>query len=92
MVTYKLKYNYDFSEVEGDYIVTPKNGETTTKALVINETTYKIMELLQNSVSICEIVENLSEVYSESNITLFDDVKAVIEELDKAGLIIRDEQ
>lgn len=92
MVTYKLKYKYDFSEVEGDYIVTPKNGETTTKALVINKTTYKIMELLQKSVSISEIVEKLSEVYTESNIALFDDVKKVVEELEKSGLVMSDEK
>lgn len=92
MITYKLKYNYDFSKVEGDYIVTPKNGETTTKALVINETTYKIMELLQNNVSISEIVEKLSEIYAESNISLFEDVKSIVEELENSGLIVSDEK
>lgn len=92
MTTYKLKYNYDFNEIEGDYIVTPKNGETTTKALVVNETAYKIMDLLQKSISISEIVEKLSEIYAESNISLFNDVKAVVEELEKSGLIESDEK
>lgn len=92
MDTYKLKYDYDFSEVEGDYIATPKNEEFTTKALVINETTYRIMMLLQNGISISEVVKKLSERYTVSNTVLFNDVKVVIEELGKAGLIERDEK
>ena len=92
MITYKLKYDYDFSEVEGDYIATPKNGESTTKALVINETTYRIMMLIQNGMSISEVVKKLSEIYTVSNTVLFNDVGVVIKELDKAGLIDRNEK
>ena len=92
MDIYKLRYDYDFSEVEGDYIATPKNGESTTKALVINETTYRIMMLLQNGISISEVVKKLSEIYTVPNTVLFNDVEVVIEELGKAGLIERNEK
>ena len=50
------------------------------------------MDLLQKSISISEIVEKLSEIYAESNISLFNDVKAVVEELEKSGLIESDEK
>ena len=92
MTSYKLKYNYDFSEVEGDYIVTPKNSEATTKALVINETTYRIMKELQNDVPVCDIVDVLSKIYTISKEELFDDVKKVINELEKVELIYKNEK
>ena len=84
---YKLKYDYEFSEIEGEYIVTPKNGETTTKAMVVNVTTYLILKELQEKHTISEIVKILKSFYQVETDRLFADIENVIDELKTADLI-----
>lgn len=87
IMQYKLKYNYDFSEVEGDFIVTPKNGEITSKAMVVNSTTYHILNALQEKCTISDLVQILKKYYQVDEDSLYSDVDAIITELKHADLI-----
>ena len=84
---YKLRYAYEFSDVEGEYIITPKNGEVTTKAMVANATTYFILKKLQEKCTISDIVNVLKGSYQVDEDNLYTDIENVIDELKTADLI-----
>lgn len=87
IMKYKLKYKFDTSIVEGDYIVTPIDSRDTTKALILNETGYFIFSKLQDNISIVDIVDMMEAKFDIEREELFDDVNAIVDNLKEAGLL-----
>lgn len=83
----KLKYNFEIEELAGSFCAIPETSCEFAGMIRMNSTAKDVFELLQQDISIEEIVNVLIKKYNIDINTLSEEVKKTINIFMKNGII-----
>lgn len=89
MRKYKLVLQYDIVDIDGDYILTPKNESEhdSTDAIILNTTDFEMFQSLVNKLDVDSIISEFSNRYDVEKSVIATDLDEIILELKSKNLI-----
>ncbi len=83
----KLKCNFDFVELDGQFMAIPEDKDAFPNMLRLNETAAEILKLLENETTEAQVVEEILKSYKGEKEEIENYVHSYIESLNEMGVI-----